>query len=255
MPPIKSSGGSTPGGSTPKSAGKRKRDDNPPPAAVLDAESLDAYNCPICMDVQDATPLELACAHTFCGSCIKEHIKATGGVGTAICPVCRAVIASPPSTVKDMDARRALNARCGWCQATTPLLNLRQHIDTCPAALAAAAAPPPPAPPPPALGGGRARPSAVNRSTFTCPFCAEPNLPRAAFLDHLRSKHGRGGRSPAAVCPICASMPWGDANYVSQNLLAHCEMRHRFDYDTTTDFHMDEDAVLQAVLAKSMQDT
>ena len=49
-------------------------------------------------------------------------------------------------------------------------------------------------------------------------------------------------------------MPWGDPNYVSPNLLSHFMMRHAFDYDTTTDFERDEDAVLQEVLRRSREE-
>jgi hypothetical protein len=62
----------------------------------------------------------------------------------------------------------------------------------------------------------------VNRSTFKCPFCDLKNFERKGLIEHI-TKHHKG---MPGVCPICSSQPYGDPNYVSQNLSGHMKMRH-----------------------------
>ena len=215
---------------------------------TLDAAALEEYACPICMETQ-ADPRELsACGHVFCSECITHHLASASD---SACPVCRKPSGGPPVRAKDYDKRKKLKVPCE-CGEAIPLLQMREHSETCRAvaaaaeratAAAAAVAPPPNAPP-----------AGPNRSTFSCPFCDATHLPRAAFLQHLNSKHGREAMRPA-VCPICASMPWGDSSYRSANLLQHVQMRHQFDYDTTTSFGQSEEDVLAEVLRRSLEES
>lgn len=206
----------------------------------LGLDEIEEWNCPICMDVADA-PEQLRCGHSFCRDCLAMHLK-----DTAACPTCRQEHTGAVRPARDLAERRRVRVRCE-CGDIVPLLELRSHVEGCRAVLDQAKAALPSAPP------GVAAPAAPNRSTFACPFCDATRLPRAALLEHLQSKHARDGNRPA-VCPVCASMPWGDPSMRSANLLQHFVHRHRFDYDTTADLEQDEDAVLAEVLRKSCEE-
>lgn len=56
------------------------------------------------------------------------------------------------------------------------------------------------------------------------------------------------------MCPICIVQEYGDPNYVSQDLLGHLKLRHKFDLDTYTNYEQTDDDILAQVLAASMQD-
>jgi len=49
-------------------------------------------------------------------------------------------------------------------------------------------------------------------------------------------------------------MPWGNPHQKSGDFVQHLNLRHKFEYDTYVDYDNDEDAILQQVLAKSLQD-
>merc|ERR1712232_91184 len=90
-----------------------------------------------------------------------------------------------------------------------------------------------------------------NRSTFVCPLCNEPNLTREGLLEHCSQRHAEVKQ--AAICPICAATPWGDASYRTENFVKHLNKRHKCDYDVLADYQEDEEAVMRRVLEESMQ--
>merc|ERR1712216_87549 len=80
--------------------------------------------------------------------------------------------------------------------------------------------------------------------------CSEKNLTCQALIGHCLQRHASSGRV-AAVCPICASVPWGDPNYVSRDFLSHIQLRHKCDYEVLTDFEASEEELLKRALQAS----
>lgn len=88
----------------------------------------------------------------------------------------------------------------------------------------------------------------VNRSTYTCPICQTPNLPREQLLSHVAQNHHRS----SGVCPICITYPHGDPNYVCRDLAGHLSLRHKYDMGEVIENDTDEDAQLRWAMQQSM---
>lgn len=91
-----------------------------------------------------------------------------------------------------------------------------------------------------------------NRYTFPCPYCPEKNFDQEGLVEHCKLCHSTDTKS--VVCPICASMPWGDPNYRSANFIEHIQRRHQFSYDTFVDYDVDEEDMMNQVLQRSIID-
>ncbi|EDO37139.1 predicted protein [Nematostella vectensis] len=61
--------------------------------------------------------------------------------------------------------------------------------------------------------------------SFTCPYCSKIGFTEALLLEHVTSEHSDA--SLEVVCPVCAALPGGDPNYVTDDFAAHLTLGHR----------------------------
>ncbi|KAF6216794.1 hypothetical protein GE061_001144 [Apolygus lucorum] len=61
--------------------------------------------------------------------------------------------------------------------------------------------------------------------SFTCPFCGKLGFTEATLHDHVTSEHS--DLSHEVVCPICAAIPIGEPNLVTDDFAGHLAMEHR----------------------------
>lgn len=205
---------------------------------------LSTYSCSICMDIFEE-PVRLTCRHVFCSKCIQ-------GMSTAeqpACPVCR-------KTYKVTDIEQAKDvaniiatqkAHCNECSQLVRLARMSAHAAKC------------------AGGATKSRPKfkpvaetsqpvpseLPNRSTFRCPYCSQSHLDLEGLRQHCKEKHRNN--PDKVVCPVCASMPWGDPTLRSANFLSHLNLRHKFEYDTYVDYTQDDDIMLMAAIKASLE--
>lgn len=60
---------------------------------------------------------------------------------------------------------------------------------------------------------------------FTCPLCGGLGFTETTLQEHVSQEHS--DPSVEVVCPICASLPGGDPNHVTDDIAAHLNLEHR----------------------------
>ncbi|XP_029573911.1 E3 ubiquitin-protein ligase KCMF1-like [Salmo trutta] len=60
---------------------------------------------------------------------------------------------------------------------------------------------------------------------FTCPFCGRMGYTETSLQEHVTAEHTE--TSSEVICPICAVLPGGDPNHVTDDLAAHLTLEHR----------------------------
>ncbi|KAK3928769.1 E3 ubiquitin-protein ligase KCMF1 [Frankliniella fusca] len=61
--------------------------------------------------------------------------------------------------------------------------------------------------------------------SFTCPHCGRMGLTETTLQEHVTLDHT--DTSAEVVCPVCASLPGGDANLMTDDLSGHLNLEHR----------------------------
>ncbi|XP_068191652.1 E3 ubiquitin-protein ligase KCMF1 [Antennarius striatus] len=61
--------------------------------------------------------------------------------------------------------------------------------------------------------------------SFTCPYCGKMGFTETLLQEHVTSEHAE--TSTEVICPICAALPGGDPNHVTDDFTAHLTLEHR----------------------------
>jgi len=246
---------------------------------------LGDFTCSICREIFE-NPVSLSCSHCYCQLCLNGLKKSPSSSSSDISSIPQSP-QSPPTLIykpkvheinqcfvcaicrkeslgyldcRDLEADlKTLEALCPHCTKSLMLCELRKHLEDC-------------TPPkkkidakelkkvfntdflrqlsqPQAKALEKAR-GGENRSTFQCPYCTRANFTVEHLCKHIEKHHLE--ESPRRVCPICASMPWGDKNRASSNVYEHIVNRHRFDYETYVNYEQDEEAMIAEAVERSM---
>ncbi|XP_072553183.1 E3 ubiquitin-protein ligase RNF114 [Salminus brasiliensis] len=214
----------------------------PPKPSQGDRDTME-FVCPVCLEIFDR-PMVTQCGHTFCHRCLQECLRPQ----KPVCAVCRAALEKWTKAV-DLEALIHTSSRpCKGCGVEVVLSRMRDHTGSCSKYQDY-------------VQEGlknitKSQPNAVssvpNRYTFTCPYCSQQNFDQDGLVEHCTSQHARDPRP--VVCPICASMPWGDPNYKSSDFFQHLKIRHTFSYDTFVDYSTDEQDMIEAAIQRSLMD-
>lgn len=73
--------------------------------------------------------------------------------------------------------------------------------------------------------GGEALSNGEQPQSFTCPYCKKMGFSDSGLYDHVSAEHTDTGLE--VVCPVCAALPGGDPNLVTDDFAGHLTLEHR----------------------------
>lgn len=73
--------------------------------------------------------------------------------------------------------------------------------------------------------GGESLPNPELPQSYTCPYCARMGFTELTLTDHVNSEHSEP--TMEVICPLCAAMPGGDPNLMTDDFAAHLSLEHR----------------------------
>lgn len=65
--------------------------------------------------------------------------------------------------------------------------------------------------------------------SFTCPICGKMGFTELTLQEHVTAEHTDA--SSEVVCPVCAALPGGEPNHVTEDFAAHLSLEHRSNRD------------------------
>ena len=80
----------------------------------------------------------------------------------------------------------------------------------------------------------------IEPQSFTCPYCGKLGFNEITLSEHVTIEHE--DESHEVVCPICAAIPSGDPNHLTEDLLNHINLEHRNSFRESTNSNGSDDA-------------
>ena len=74
--------------------------------------------------------------------------------------------------------------------------------------------------------------TSIEPQSFTCPYCGKLGFNETTLSEHVTIEHE--DETHEVVCPICAAIPTGDPNHLTEDLLNHINLEHRNTRDSSS---------------------